>query len=162
MRDFDELGWEWAAWWAIQGDESLELVHKSAVELQKALGVVGSRLHDNGDIEGSKAVAAANLFMIVMAEMLNRDGTSMFKATISHRGRGQPIKRHQRALIGRQSAAMVEKLVAEGWKQEAAVKQAEAETGLSRAEIMAWLSSGRKLLSMAPEEIAARFYPGDK
>lgn len=160
MRDFDEIGWEWAAWWALQGDEDGTLVHSSAVELQKHIGALSARLHDAGDQEGSKTAAAAQLFMIAMAEMLNPDGSSMFKVTIAKRGPGKPIKKHQRAIIGHRAAAIVEKYVKQGWKQEAAVEQAKAETGLSRAEILAWLSGDRKLLSMTPEEIAARFLLG--
>lgn len=159
MRDFDKLGWEWAAWYALQGDVSLDLVHRSAKELQSKLGDVSARLHTSGDIEGAKTVAAANLFLIAVAELLDNEGTSVFKAAIGKRKRGKPINKHQRALIGHKAAAIVDKLVEQGWKQEAALMEATEKTGLSRAEIMIWLSNDRRMLKMTPEEIANWFMP---
>ena len=162
MRDFDELGWEWAAWYALQGDENLELVHRSATELQKQMGDVSARLHASGDIEGSKVVAAANLFLIAMSELLDSKGTSLFEASITYRKRGKPINKRKRANNGHKAAGIVDRLVGQGWKQEAALMKATDDTGLSRAEIMIWLSNDRRMLKMTPQEIADKFMPRSK
>ncbi len=146
MRDFDALGWEWAAWYAMQGSEDRELIHASAAALQGSVAALGRRLYDEGDKDGSKVAHAASLFMLAMAEMLDRDGTSLFKAEISKRGKGRPHNRTSIANRGHKAAAIVDKLVGEGVKQEAAVQQCADETGLSRAEIMAWLSRDRAVI----------------
>jgi hypothetical protein len=143
MRDFEALGWEWAAWYAMIGDEDRDKVHASAAALQRSVGDLSARLHEQGDRDGSDVAAAASLFMVALAEMLDPNGTSLFKAEIGKRGKGRPHNRLAIARRGHHAAAIVDKLVAEGVKQEAAVQQSSDETGLSRAEIMAWLSHDR-------------------
>lgn len=145
-RDPEQVGYEWAAWWALQGDEPLERVHECAVDLQRKLGDISARLNRQGEHEAEEIVAAANLFLIAIAEILDPNGTSEFKAEIKRRKSGKPINKHERALRGRSAASAVQRLVDGGWKQEAAIHQVVGDTGLSRAEIMTWLASRRRWL----------------
>lgn len=146
-RDPEMVGYAWAAWWALRGDEPLERVRECAVDLERQLGQLGVKLHKRLDSNGASVVAAAHLFMIALAELLDEKGTSEFKAKIERRKRGKPINRHERALRGRKAAGIVMELLSEGWKQEAALQQATQQTGLSRAEIMTWLRSSRLILA---------------
>lgn len=149
-RDPEQVGYEWAAWWALQGDEPMERVHECAVHLQSKVGEVAASLHNRGDHEAAAAISAAHLFLIAMSELLDPTGTSEFKAEVKRRKAGKPINKHERALRGRRAASIVERLVGEGWKQEAALTQAQEETALSRAEIMTWLASNRAWASRKP------------
>lgn len=128
---------------ALQGDEPLERVRDCAIDLERRLGPLCADLHERKDYESANLIGAAHLFMIALAELLDENGTSEFKATISRRKRGKPINRHERALVGHRAASIVHRLVGEGWKQEAALQQATEEMGLSRAEIMTWLRAER-------------------
>ena len=142
-RDPAEIGHEWTAWWALQGDEPLERVRECAVELQRQLGELGQSLHQRDDLASESVVSATRFFLITLAELLDENGTSEFKATISRRKRGKPINKSARARKGNRAAGIVERLVKSGWKQEAALQQAVTDTELSRAEIMTWLRSRR-------------------
>lgn len=146
-RDPEKIGYEWTAWWALQGDEPLERVRDCAVDLERRLGQLGANLHNGKDYDAAKIISAAHLFMIALAELLDENGTSEFKATISRRRRGKPINKHERALVGHRAAGIVRRLVSEGWKQEAALQQATDQTGLSRAETMTWLRAERAFLA---------------
>lgn len=148
-RDPEVVGYEWAAWWALQGDEPLARVRDCAVDLEHRLGQLGADLHRRQEFDGDEIVAAAHLFMIALTELLDENGTSEFKATISRRKRGKPINKHERALVGHRAAGIVRRLVSEGWKQEAALQQAKQETGLSRAETMVWLRIERAFFAGA-------------
>lgn len=143
-RDPELVGYEWAAWWALQGDEPLSRVRDCAVHLQAKLGELsaGTPL----SVDAHKVISAANLFMIAIAELLDDDGSSEFKAKIERRKRGKPINKHARALKGHAAAGIVLRLVSEGWKQEAAIEEAVGKTSLSRAEIMTWLKYDRFVL----------------
>jgi hypothetical protein len=153
-RDPEAIGYEWAAWWALQGDEPLDRVRDCAVDLERRLGQLGANLHERQDYDGANIIAAAHLFMVALTELLDEKGTSEFKATISRRKRGKPINRHERALVGHRAAGIVRRLVNEGWKQEAALHQATEETGLSRAETMTWLRAERAFLAGAmPQQL---------
>lgn len=138
-RDPERVGYEWAAWWALQGDEPLSRVRDCAIHLQQKLGELSFKMHAIGDEEAEKIAASSNLFMIALAELLDEEGTSEFKAKIERRRRGKPINKHERALKGNKAAALVQRLVDEGWKQEAAIQEAVTQLALSRAEIMTWL-----------------------
>lgn len=153
-RDPEKVGYEWAAWWALQGDEPISRVRDCAVHLQEQLGALSHRMHVSGDSEAASIAAAANLFMIALAELLDENGESEFKARIERRKRGKPINKHARALIGHKAAAIVQNLVADGWKQEAAIEQARADTKLSRAEIMTWVRYQRFVASGGLSPIA--------
>lgn len=146
-RDPDEAGHEWTAWWALQGDEPLSRVGEAAWHLQARLGDLGRRLGESGDKAAAETVAASRVFMLAIAQMLDDDGTSPFKAKIVRRTAGKPSNRLDRAHVGHRAAGIVIRLVSEGWKQEAALAQATAQTGLSRAETMHWLKSVRSILS---------------
>lgn len=145
-RDPEAIGYEWTGWWALQGDEPLNRVWDCAVDLERRLGQLGAVLHERQDFEGANVIAAAHMFMIALAELLDENGTSEFKATISRRKRGKPINRSERARVGHRAASIVRQLVKEGWKQEAALQKATDETGLSRAETMTWLRAERAIL----------------
>lgn len=145
-RDPEQIGYEWAAWWALQGDEPLERVHECAIQLQRKVGELSARLGATGDHEADQVLASTSLFLIAIGEILDPNGTSAFKAEIKHRKRGKPINKHERALRGRDAASSVQILVDAGWKQEAAVMQVVTDTGLSRAEILSWLASNRSVL----------------
>lgn len=145
-RDPEAIGFEAAAWWALQGDEPLSRVRDSAVDLERRLGQLGAGLPAYLDHDAAKVIAAAHLFMVAFAELLDENGTSTFKATITRRKRGKPINKHERALVGHRAAGIVRRLVEEEqWKQEAALQQATDDTGLSRAEIMTWLRAERAI-----------------
>ena len=148
-RDPEIIGYEWAAWWALQGDEPLERVRDCAVDLERRLGELGPGLFEQDPREAVNIVAAAHLFMISLAELLDENGSSEFKATISRRKRGKPINKHERAMVGHRAAGIVRRLVEEGLKQEAALEEAKEKTGLSRAETMTWLRAERAFLSGA-------------
>ena len=148
-RDPEVIGYEWAAWWALRGDEPLERVRDCAVDLERRLGQLGAGLYEQNHLESANIVAAAHLFMISLAELLDENGSSEFKATISRRKRGKPINKHERAMVGHRAAGIVRRLVEEGWKQEAALQQATEKTGLSRAETMTWLRAERAFLTGA-------------
>ena len=153
-RDPKVIGHEWTAWWALQGDEPLERVRDCAIDLERRLGQLGADLHERQDHDGANIIAAAHLFIIALAELLDENGTSEFKATLTRRKRGKPINRHERALVGHRAAGIVRRLTDEGWKQEAALQHATSETGLSRAEIMTWLRAERAFLAGArPQQI---------
>lgn len=143
-RDPEEVGYQWAAWWALRGDEPLERVHECASDLQAKVGGLLDLIDEGDHQTAGEVIAATHLFLIAIEELLNPDGTSQFKAEIKHRKRGKPNNRHERALRGRQAAAIVQRLVDEGWKQEAAIAQAGSEIELSRAEIMTWLAIRRE------------------
>ena len=151
-RDPQQIGYEWCAWYALQGDEPLECVGEAARDLELKLGKLAAGKLDPE--EGAKVASSAHLFMIAVAELLDPEGTSQFKADISRRRKGKPINRQERALRGHRAARIVRTLEADGWKTEAAVQQAIEETGMSRAEVFAWHSRDKAVLAMTPEELA--------
>ena len=73
-RDPADIGHEWAAWWALQGDEPLERVRECAVELQRQLGELGQSLHQREDRASESVVSATRFFLITLAELLNENG----------------------------------------------------------------------------------------
>jgi len=157
-RDPKVVGYEWAAWHALQGDEPLEYVALAARELQERLGSVCAGEGANMSIDDRQVVSSAHLFIIAIAELLDPDGRSEFKAVISRRKKGKPIDKSARARTGHKAAAIVERLTKqEGWKQEAALAEATAQTGLSRAEIMTWLRHARETMAMEPGKMAEIF-----
>lgn len=150
--DPDAVGWAWIAFRALQGDGSLEAVAIAARDLQEKLGDAGPVLHALGEQDIEKAVSSTHLFMIALSEMLDPNGTSEYKIEIKHRWKGKPINRRDRALRGHRAAGMVERLVQDGMKKEAAIAFAKDETGLSRAEIFSWLKQRR----IPPGQLAER------
>lgn len=72
------------------------------------------------------------------------EGPSTFKVEIKRRKPGKPINTLDRAKAGHSAAALVEKAVATGIKQEAAVAEAVERTRLSRSEIFIWLRKRRR------------------
>lgn len=140
------LGPEWLAWHALHGDGSLDTVHACAMALRDDLGWLAHKLSEARQFGDAETVSATHLFLIALAELLDPNGISEYKATISRRKPGKPINRHARAVTGHRAASIVMKLVKEGWKQEAAIEQATTETQLSRAEIMSWLAYDRAAL----------------
>lgn len=147
-RDPALIGFEWCAWWALQGDEPLHFVRDAALDLGERLDQLGTRLHEAGDIEGSNIVAAARLYNSAISELLDEDGTSEFKVIIQRRKAGKPMNKFARARKGRRAGEIARKLIAEGVKTESAVQSAVDKTGLSRAEVFAWLKSNRAAVDM--------------
>lgn len=151
-RNPDQVGYQWCAWWALQGDEPLSYVHTAALDLQEKLGALSAQLHSTGDFEGSKIVAAAALFNSAIGELLDEAGVSEFQIKkIERRRAGKPLSKHERALRGRQAGEIARKLIDEGLKAESAVQRATDETGLSRAEVFAWLKSNRAAIKMGED-----------
>lgn len=75
----------------------------------------------------------------VLASCLSADGATAYRLVLQRRKRGNPHDdSYERANRGHRAAGIVERLVKEGMKQEAALAQAREETGLSRFEIMSW------------------------
>ncbi len=160
QRNPEQIGYEWCAWYALEGDEPLECVAEAARHLEQKLGELAAGAL--GPAEGRKVAGSAHLFMIAIAELLNENGSSQFKAEIKRRRKGKPINQHDRALVGNRAANIVERLVSEEWKQEAAIEQATSETGLSRAEIMTWLAKRRWDRAATTQDIRERYSPGAK
>jgi len=94
--------------------------------------------------------------IFLLAEALDPNGNSDFQLKLVGRKPGKPINRHDRALRGHRAAAIVEKLVQEGVKQEAGIAAATEQTGLSRAEIFTGLVGSHDVLYKWPEKAGNR------
>lgn len=126
------VGPEWLAYWALQGDEPPECL----TEYMKIAAEVGQ---------------VESFLIFLLAEALDPKGTSDFQLKLVRRKAGKPINRHERAIRGRRAAGMVERLTRDGMKQEAAIAEVKAQTGLSRAEIFAWMKNRRRSLDHAAD-----------
>lgn len=115
---------EWLAYWALQGDEP-----------EDCLAAYMKQAAQDGCVH--------EFLIHYLADCLDQNGASDYQLKLVRRKRGKPINRMDRALRGHRAAGVVERLVNDGVKQEAAIAQASEETGLSRAEIFTWLKHRR-------------------
>jgi hypothetical protein len=110
------------------GEEPAEIVARYLEALAQSGRIVG----------GSDDVA-----LEMLARALRGDKALAMKLSVGRAKAGKPVAKEVRAKVGHRAANMVERLLAEGWKQEAALAEAERETRLSRSEIMTWLKNRR-------------------
>ena len=141
-RDADKVGWAMLTHFALDGDEPPSVFYESALSFCEVAAEVSVRCPDR---EASDLLAEISIFMGSLVELLDEGGKSEIKANIVRRKAGKPVNKHARARTGRRAGLIAEKKVSEGWKTEAAIEYAMAETGLSRAEVFSWLRSNRNL-----------------
>lgn len=142
------VGEHWLAWWALAGDEDIAFAKEYFAIAFRQLEKIGEL-----DKDGEEIIANVRLFLIALAEAADPSGKSEFVIEFKRRKAGKPINAHQRAVVGRGAAARVDRLVGEGWKQEAAIAQVRDDTKLSRAEIFKWLKfirSQRRQFGLSP------------
>jgi hypothetical protein len=124
-RDPDKVGWGNVACFALQADEPPDSFYLAAIGIEERLRELGDLLSPN-DRTGGQIVLDARVFAIAIAELLNEAGTSEIFARVGRRKRGKPpeASKMERARRGHRAAAIVMRLVGEGWKQEAAMAEA--------------------------------------
>ncbi|MCC6829154.1 MAG: hypothetical protein IT550_13100 [Novosphingobium sp.] len=153
--------------YALEGDEPLEWVGRAAWMIAEKLGRCDP--HSNDPLpprEVEIAIADGQHFALLMAEIFGEAGARAFTAGKPFRPElpfvadlkrrpGKPVDRWARARLGRKFAAIVERLVADGVKQESVLEQlsnpddhslVSGSDRLSRSEIMKWLKSRRRWL----------------
>lgn len=146
------IGPEWLAWYALQGDEDFEFVHRYLAQAQTDMGKFLAEERNNISRENEKLLSGILLFLIGLEEAADAGGTSDFKMSFVRRKAGKPVNKFERARRGHKAARRVTQLCDEGWKQEAAISQVGDETGLSRSEIFAWLRHRRKLVQQPADQ----------
>lgn len=155
-EDQSNLSAEWAAYYALQGDEPLECVFEALTQLREQIGLLSAGRLEEG--EASKIISNTHFFLIAIEELFNPRGISIFRAEITKRKRGPIPSRHSIAKRHHKAVSLVRKLQREGWESvEAAVQQASDETGVSRAEIFAWMK-GRKFWEENSPEYISRLH----
>ncbi len=77
--------------------------------------------------------------LLWLSQLLRPEGLGDYRLVLQRTRKGRPKRKSDAANLGHKAAHMVEKMVGEGVKQEAALAAAGTETGLSRAEIMKWM-----------------------
>jgi hypothetical protein len=133
------------AYYALEGLQPEECIAEYLTDVQETLGAVDAGLFEF--LPGGRASFDADLMLVLigLAAALDPNGQSKIKLTVGRRTRGKPINEFERARRGHKAASAVEKIVATGVKQEAAVAELSAEFRLSRSEIFSWLASGRRM-----------------
>lgn len=150
--------------WALEGmftsdgcdTGDLEAFRLAAVELSRQLSELHSSLQPQPPDQRplAEALCDAAVFMATMAQMLDPAGESDFKIVEARkRGRGRrmlaDVDGLARAQRGYRAAAMVERLVRAGVKEESAVKEvgARPEINLGRSEMFTWIARRRQILA---------------
>jgi hypothetical protein len=139
------IGAEWLAWYALQGDEPPEFLGLYLDAAAPLLGEYIARERKSIKPKDKEFLSALHLVLIGLASAAKADGNTALKIDLKRVRRGKPIDTFERARIGHKAARIVEAAVSGGIKKEAAIAQATAETGLSRAEIFSWLRHRRHL-----------------
>lgn len=143
-RNPDIVGKHWLAWHALHGEEDVSFVREYVSHARDLIGDLSADLRPADSRDTKEELVGLHLFLIGLEQGLAEEGTSEFKVTIGRRKPGKPINRTDRANAGHKAAAMVEKAVEAGTKQEAAIADAVQRTGLSRSEIFKWLANRRR------------------
>lgn len=138
-----KIGKAWLGWYALEGDEDAAFIHEYVAHAKDVVGDIAHDLAQHLTKEQSEELVGLQLFLLGLDAAMAPRGSSELKIELRRRRAGKPINRFERARKGHQAAAIVERAVAAGAKQEAALADATAATGLSRSEIFTWLKARR-------------------
>lgn len=148
-RDPDAVGLSWMAWYAMMGEEDPAFMNQYLESANKAVEQLCMDAHRSGNRDAEKTLAELHLFLIGLEQCLNPSGDTDFKLELRQRNKGpRPKNKNIRARRGRSAALEVENLVQANIKQESAIAEVSAKTGISRAELFKWLQSNRAILSL--------------
>jgi hypothetical protein len=132
------------AWWALQGDEPIEYVQEYLIDARKELdSLINRRRRELGPVD-EETLSGLSLVLYALSLAFKAEEVA-YKLQFKRRTRGKPINKLDRAHLEHRAALLVERLVDQGVKQEAALEQAKQETGVSRSEVLARMK-GRKAL----------------
>lgn len=141
------------------GSEPLDVLIGFLERLDPRLVETSRQRAEAGDGDAEGTLNDARLVLIFLREALREDGSTDMRLHLKRRRRGQPIDKRERAQKFGRAAAIVERALQAGDKQESGIAAAMAETGLSRSEIFNDLRRQRKFKRLfGPDSL---FGPGN-
>jgi hypothetical protein len=153
-RDRTQISDGELAWWTLQGDEDLQFAREYLAAAPDVLGQYLVREHGKIGADDDKRLSDLMMMLDAVAAALDPVGDSEFKIEIKRRRAGKPVNLVDRSNAGFRAAGIVERLVATGTKQEAAIAAASSETGLSRSVLFEYLGRRRHLLAMQSGQLS--------
>jgi hypothetical protein len=143
-------GLHWMAWFALQGEEGPEWLERYLAAAFDDLGeIIGTQ---RASLDEKTRSDLANLNLVLLAMSASLRGEAPMKLVLQRAKAGKPIDETARARTGHAAARLVEVRKSEGVKTEAAVTEAGAEFGISRAEVFRWMKHRRDFRDWAESQ----------
>ena len=130
----------WRATLALDGEEDFEAIGLYVESVQGQLEKLSDAAGSGTD--EARQLGELRMFLSRLEKALATDGDTRRTLKLQKR-RGRERQSLAHYLRGSRAAAAVERLVAEGWKQEAAIESVRKQEGLSRTEMFKWLKRRR-------------------
>jgi len=141
IPDASKASLAWRAMFALNGEQPPKLIQEYLTEAVATLEKIYTG--EASENETKSSVAQLVLFLRVLLETSSPTGRSRTALSLRKR-RGRPRQGLPDVMRGLTAVDMVDRRVADGWKQEAAVRDVGDKLGMSRTEIFEWLKRDRE------------------
>jgi hypothetical protein len=136
-----QLPLAWRACSAFEGEDAPELIQQYVKAANEALEEIVGGVADERQ---KTRINELRMFLRILEEALGPRGTTRRTLVLQNR-RGRPLLSRDELRHRMAAACITQRLVADGWKQEAAIAHVSDQLGITRTEIFKWLKAGRNL-----------------
>jgi len=133
----------WLACSALEDDEEQTFIKEYTQEAQAFLAELDGEIRFTLPSPSKVKLDELRMFLMRLEQALTDGGTTRLMLSLRKRP-GRPRQSVAAYRAGMRAVEAVERLVADGCKQEAAVAEVGAHLGLSRTEIFRWLKNRRE------------------